>query len=518
MSDVLILSSSLSLVKYAGPYVAAKSSRDAGYSVRILDYALSHPDIIDYVRSNVSPRTKLLVISSTFFNFKNTRVKRTKMYEKKNLALSFFNLHTEDEEDLIDFFDQLRDVLPKDCKISIAGDLSNTIYRYYSLINDNHPIKSKVDFYFLGRDDNILLSYLENRTQNYRILHDKFYIGNKSAMFANMPMPTMIYTSYDGIRHTNESLTIEVSRGCAFNCRYCTYDKRTVNKMSMDLLYDQFLKYYDMFGTTNYNFTTDCFNDNIDFVRSFYEMTQKLPFKIQWASYARPDLCNRYPEVVDLMLESGAVYNYYGVETVTREVAKRVGRGLDFTKILEVFEQFKKKDPKYFIRTNFIIGLPGETEETLLDLIDWVKDQKTVDAAWADVLTVDPSLEDSHLLFSESDMTADPKKYGFKELRWTPEIYWEHETMNRNTATEILKQFNEARNSNSYISRTSLMGPNDLLTLGIKQNDFKSYLADINYLNMIPYNKKKFIYNYHSIIERRNTIRQPVETEAKVLW
>ena len=447
----MILSESYAVVRYAGPYVAARSARAAGYKVKILDHISKHPDLIEYARPHISSKTKLVVISTTFlYNFKNhldatDRAIGWDLFEHYNL-----NLHFGNQEQLGDFFNKLRKLMPTGCKLALAGERVNKVYNYYQLINNDHPIKELVDVYFLGRDDDCLLNYLEDK--NYDTKFDKFIVGNASAGFKFASPPTMIYTPDDCIVDEHESLTIEISRGCAFNCKYCNYDKKTVNKLEKDVLRDQFLKYYDLYGTTNYNFTTDCFNDNIEFVRYFYEMTQSLPFKIQWSSYARPDLCARYPEVVDMMIESGAVSNFYGVETLNREVGKKIGRGLDFERILEVFSRFKKLSPDYFIKAFFIIGLPGETHNTIQHAINWIGSQQIIDSASVQTLELEPTFDDVNLLMDISEFSTSPEKYGFEEVSFNPVHYWRHSTMDKTEADNLQLQWNTAQEKNTYMT------------------------------------------------------------------
>ena len=464
MNDVVILSESYAIVRYAGPYVAAKSARDAGYKIKILDHITKHPDLIEYTRPHISPKTKLVVISTTFlYSNAVNRVAGWNLFSQFNL-----NFHFANSDELREFFANLRKLLPANCKIALAGEHVNKIYNFYQIIEDDHPLKQDVDLYFLGRDDNVLLNFLEGK--NYETKFDKFVLGSKSDRFKLETPPTMIYTTDDCIIDEYESLTIEISRGCAFNCKYCNYDKKTVNKLEKDVLRDQFLKYHDLYGTTNYNFTTDCFNDNIGFVNYFYEMTQNLPFKIQWSGYARPDLCVRYPEVVDMMVESGAISNFYGVETLNRDVGKKIGRGLDFERILEVFSRFKKLSPDYFIKAFFIIGLPGETQETIQHAINWIGKQTIIDAASAQSLELEPTFDDVNLLMDVSEFSTSPDKYGFKEVSFKPEQYWRHDTMDKPTADALLVEWTDAANSNKFMANTSAMSIAELQSFKISSS------------------------------------------------
>ena len=491
MNDVVILSESYAIVRYAGPYVAAKSARDAGYKIKILDHITKHPDLIEYTRPHISPKTKLVVISTTFlYSNAVNRAAGWDLFSQFNL-----NFHFANSDELREFFANLRKLLPANCKIALAGERVNKIYNFYQIIDDDHPLKQDVDLYFLGRDDNVLLNFLEGK--NYETRFDKFVLGSQSDRFKLETPPTMIYTADDCIIDEHESLTIEISRGCAFNCKYCNYDKKTVNKLEKDVLRDQFLKYYDLYGTTNYNFTTDCFNDNIQFVNYFYEMTQSLPFKIKWSGYARPDLCVRYPEVVDMMIESGAISNFYGVETLNRDVGKKIGRGLDFERILEVFSRFKKLSPDYFIKAFFIIGLPGENTDTIRHAIDWIGKQEIIDAASAQTLELEPTFDDVNLLMDISEFSTSPDKYGFKEVRFNPDQYWRHDTMDKYEADQLLVHWNKAAESNKFMANTSAMSIAELQSFKLNNHKFKEVIQKKHQFDLLlkignSYRKKYF--------------------------
>ena len=205
-------------------------------------------------------------------------------------------------------------------------------------------------------------------------------------------------------------------------------------------------------------------------------MTQSLPFKIQWSSYARPDLCARYPEVVDMMIESGAVSNFYGVETLNREVGKKIGRGLDFERILEVFSRFKKLSPDYFIKAFFIIGLPGETHNTIQHAINWIGSQQIIDSASVQTLELEPTFDDVNLLMDISEFSTSPEKYGFEEVSFDPVHYWRHSTMDKTEADNLQLQWNTAQESNKFMANTSAMSIAELQSFKLNNHKFKEVI------------------------------------------
>jgi radical SAM superfamily enzyme YgiQ (UPF0313 family) len=488
--DAIILSQPMGLIRYAGPYVAAASARDAGYKVGIIDYFTQHKDLFGFIRSLITPTTKLVVISTTFLYSTNTTIRSThwEVFEKYSL-----NFHYDNEEELAQFFQSLRRIIPSHVKLALAGERVNTIYQYYDIIPETHPIKKDVDFYFIGRNDNQLLKYLQGEKG---IIHkDKFLQFDANFVFKTATIPTKVFKKCDAIQES-EALSIEISRGCAFNCKYCNYDKKTINKQNNDSLHDQFLYYNDLFGTTNYYFTTDCFNDNIEFVKSFYNITQSLPFNIYWSSYARPDLAHRYPESIDMMLESGAVSNFYGIETINKNAAKLAGRGLSFDKILEVLAKFKEKKPEYFIKAFFIAGLPGDTVKSTLETIKWMSTQTIINSASIQPLEIEPTISDLKLI-DNAEFSINPKKYGFSEVSFYPNYYWKHTTMDYTTALRLEKAWVRAISQNRYMNNLSSISVAELQTLIGSKNMFPIK----NYSKVIEKYSANFLKKYYNNLE-----------------
>ena len=465
MNDAVILSHSLVMSRYAGPYVAANSARKAGYQVKVLDYFLHHDNIEEYIKPHVGPNTKLLAISSTFI-YRKTKDRHT-WY---NILMDEMTcLHCDSKEQLKEWFASIRKVIPKDCKIAIAGERVNRIYEYWPYIPEDHPLKTSVDLYFLGRDDDALYKFLSD---NYRLRKEKFIFDNQSNFFATADIPNQIYTDKDCII-PQEVLSIEISRGCAFNCKYCNYDKATVNKKQMQAIENDFNYYYEKFGVSKYHFTTECFNDNIGFVREFHNLTKRLDYKLNWVSYARPDLCWKYPEVPELMLESGAIANFYGVETMNHEAAKFSGRGLHFDKIMKVFEKFKSLDPNYMIHAFFIIGLPKDTIKSIISFGEWISKQNIIDSAKFEVLGIMPLMTDAVKLWHNAEYAVDPKKYGFNEVRFYPDFYWKHDTMNHVQAVRLYNYIQDKCKENPYLTGPVLDIVN-LMAEGIDRSDYKN--------------------------------------------
>ncbi|MFQ6020444.1 MAG: B12-binding domain-containing radical SAM protein [Candidatus Aenigmatarchaeota archaeon] len=92
--------------------------------------------------------------------------------------------------------------------------------------------------------------------------------------------------------------------------------------------------------------------------------------KIRWSAYARGDL-SMTPKILKLMRKSGCHCLHIGYESSSNKILRNVNKGV--TK--EDLEKFTKwvNDAGIDIHGDFMVGLPGETKETIRDTIEWAK-------------------------------------------------------------------------------------------------------------------------------------------------
>ncbi|OGZ34755.1 MAG: hypothetical protein A2174_02310 [Candidatus Portnoybacteria bacterium RBG_13_41_18] len=100
--------------------------------------------------------------------------------------------------------------------------------------------------------------------------------------------------------------------------------------------------------------------------------------KIVWSCYAKP-LVN-YQTLV-LMRRAGCRCLHVGYESADQGILQLSKKGQN----IEIMEKFTKdaKSVGLIIHADFMIGLPGETEETILKTINWAKSLKLLDYQFA---------------------------------------------------------------------------------------------------------------------------------------
>ncbi len=179
-----------------------------------------------------------------------------------------------------------------------------------------------------------------------------------------------------------ESLPLELSRGCIFKCKFCQYpllgrDKYDYTR-SMSCVREELVSNYERWGTTHYYVLDDTFNDTVRKMEEFWSMTQSLPFKIKFATYVRADLLHRFPEMIKMTQEAGLVGAYFGIESLNPESSKAVGKAWSGKHAREFIPELYHNlwGGKVSIHTSMIVGLPGETMQSLHSTRDWLIENK----------------------------------------------------------------------------------------------------------------------------------------------
>jgi len=139
------------------------------------------------------------------------------------------------------------------------------------------------------------------------------------------------------------------------------------------------------------------------------------------------------------MKDMGCRGMFFGVESFNHEAGKIAGKGLHPDKIKEILRWTKKESGnEMFHLASFIIGLVGETEESLIETGQWLRDQRCLDKAQYEILFVsDSNIRTSNEFSDKSNI------FGFEEITWKPEYYWRHKTLDSKQCKRIAEQWEE---------------------------------------------------------------------------
>lgn len=449
MSEVVILTDTVIWGKfgnprYMGAYAVANACRQAGHSTTVIDYFTRKPDFFEYVAQFLSEETVVVGISSTFLSTLGN-FQRGGYNNRSELLHDFFSgeLWFEDGSGLRQWMMQFKALLalrsPR-AKVVLGGTKSQfALWRPEAYQDFDYIVLGPADRAF----PEFVSSLKEGRAPSVK-QHNAVSIIDNSTDVAQKICPEMFWTKQDGVAQ-KESLPLEISRGCVFNCKFCHYNKQESLRKNIDVLRGEMVRNFDNFGTDTYSFCDDCFNDHPDKVRSICEMFLGLPFKIDWVSYARVDVAVKFPWTLDLMMESGARGLYWGIESFDGTVARKAGKGTPPDKVKELLFRIKKEfSHRCLTEISLVAGLPGETEESMAETEKWLTENPVADHVSIGPLGLVPFVQAfDGKSFDYAEYSRNPAKYGFEQVSFHPD-YWKHETMDLPRAKEWATRISKA--------------------------------------------------------------------------
>ncbi len=350
--------------RYLGPYQLSHWLRKHNYSCQVIDFIittnerqLAADELYNYTKKFIDSGTLMIGVSTTFFkgfelpDFVKeciVRIKQEYPFVKFVLGGNRVEVYSVNSTSLFD-----------GVVVGLAEDILLELVEYYSTgVNEPPGFKElphRVKFYRKSMQTRFNIEDCDHKW------HDNDCV-----------MP-------------GETLPIEISRGCIFRCKFCQYPLlgKTKNDYTrkMELIKEELVDNYNKWGVTSYYFLDDTFNDTVEKVRAFYEMTKTLPFKIRYATYIRADLLHRFPETIPMLKESGLSGATFGIESLHPEMSKLVGKawsGKHAREFLPWLIHTAWKD-EVVAHISLIAGLAGangvvETLEDLYNTKQWLID------------------------------------------------------------------------------------------------------------------------------------------------
>jgi anaerobic magnesium-protoporphyrin IX monomethyl ester cyclase len=212
---------------------------------------------------------------------------------------------------------------------------------------------------------------------------------------------------------------IVTSRGCPAGCAFCikhvTYG-RCVRLRSPESIMREVRLLYDL-GLRNVHMYSDLFTVSRDQVMGLCRLLMDSPMRIKWTCNSRVDFVDE--EMLQAMARAGCWMISWGIESGNEQILKRVHKG---TQLVQV-ERALRWSKQAAIRNwgYFVIGLPGETEDTIRETIAYAK-QLPLDVALFHIAAPHPGT---------------PFFFEVVENAWfRPGTQWEEVDMDRSTVLD----------------------------------------------------------------------------------
>ena len=305
--------------------------------------------------------------------------------------------------------------------------------------------------------------------KSHKSIHGFVFVADLVAEGFDFANSEMHYEDHDCIL-PGETLPIEISRGCIFRCAFCAYPLNGKKKLdyikNSELIHQEFMRNYQQHGITKYLFLDDTYNDSVEKVKAIYDISQRLPFQLEYWAYVRLDLIVAHPETLDWLFDSGLRACYFGLETFNHRTGQIIGKGMRKEKLLDTLRKIKQKwGDQVMTHGSFIAGLPEESKESVIETFEFLlSDQNPLDSWHMNPFRL-TQVETGDNGFNDA-ISNDPAKFGYFNLKPMHDGYysWENEHMNFDNAKEICVKYMDL---GEQTNRLKLLGQTSIIAEGM---------------------------------------------------
>ena len=160
---------------------------------------------------------------------------------------------------------------------------------------------------------------------------------------------------------------ILTSRGCPYNCKFCTFSlnpwthKRRYSVRSVD----EVMKEFDQIEAGIVLIADENFFVNPNRAKEICERLIAKGSKKRFLVQARIEIFER-PDVLDAAAKAGIKIFLLGIESPTDRILEQLNKGFDTCRLRKAFEEFRKHP--FYYHGYFIYGNVTETDEEMMNI------------------------------------------------------------------------------------------------------------------------------------------------------
>ena len=281
---------------------------------------------------------------------------------------------------------------------------------------------------------------------------------------------------------------IVISRSCPFACSFCRYPAVAgpLRLASVETIETQLRQLHDA-GARTLIFADDTPNVPLPRFKRLLTMMIRNGFDFSWFSNFR--CSDADAETYDLLKASGCVGVFLGIESGDQGILDNMNKKATVEKYREGIRQLKTRDILTY--ASFIVGFPGETEETVRNTIRFIEETQ-------------PDFYQVHLYY-HSRAVPIHRQAGRFGLRGG-DYSWQHDTMNWQEACDWIDRIRREVSGpivcTSYLSSFWLIAY--LYGKGISLASIKSFLQ---------LSQPLILHNSEAAIAPPETLEAPLEPE-----
>ena len=183
----------------------------------------------------------------------------------------------------------------------------------------------------------------------------------------SLPLPARHLLPLGRYRALGMAISMTTSRGCPHGCIFCVGRKMVGPKVRYRdpvRVVDE-MEYVGSLGFKQINLADDLFTANHDHCLAVLDEIMQRRLSLTWTSFARVDTVS--PELLHRMKKAGCSAVSFGVETGNPDILKKIRKGITLDQVVAAVGMCT--DAGLTPHASFILGLPGETPETLAQTV-----------------------------------------------------------------------------------------------------------------------------------------------------
>lgn len=190
---------------------------------------------------------------------------------------------------------------------------------------------------------------------------------DKAPFPARKYLPNHLYFSF--ISQRKNFTGIITSRGCPYRCIFCEQGTGSFRPRSPASIMKEIKECYYIHNIREFDIFDSSFTVDKKRVIDLCKLIISSNMNFEWSVRTRVDLVDK--EMLRYMSKSGCKRIYYGIESGEPKVLENLRRETDLKKVKKIIDITKKNNIDSF--GYFMIGSPGETEETIKKTISFAK-------------------------------------------------------------------------------------------------------------------------------------------------
>lgn len=246
----------------------------------------------------------------------------------------------------------------------------------FFFVNENSELNEDINLFILDRTGlktlAKALSAIKEKLQYDGIINTAYY-RNGNLVFNHQQAEKIDLNnqliSWDKIEseYLPQILPVQLSLGCFFECKFCNFfHKHQCYTKKKENIRKELNSIRSRPEVKMIRFVDDSMPSNV--VQALCEIIIEERIEIPWTTFVRLDALNE--RNVDLLKKTNCVDIQVGLESGDDRILKNMGKKVSTDTYLRIFNYLSDLDIS--IRGSFIVGYPGENQESIANTIDFI--------------------------------------------------------------------------------------------------------------------------------------------------